>query len=363
MMRHWIQAAAAVVLLAAAFFGIAVGQTVSTVAIPGGGRPVTAKCDAAGTIHVLCEARGGPQYVRSTDGGKSFAVPLDLVVGEPRAAGLEYHVWDLAVAKDGTVHAALGTNAWKLKLPKEEWGFYYTRLVPGGSQFEPIRNINRTPSEGFSLAADEKGNVTACWLSGKLYVNVSHDGGRTFSPAALKLTDSSLDPCDCCTTSCAYAADGRLAVLYREETGNERDMHVVLWDQAAGRATRKRISTTLWKIDACPMTYYSIVPAGDGFLAAWPTEGRVYAARLNAEGELQPPGEIKTPGENGMRTGVTALAGKDGSFLIAWKKANRLGWQHYDAKGQPTGRPGSAESAGSGAAGVVMKDGKFLLFP
>ena len=74
----------------------------------------------------------------------------------------------------------VGTNAWKLKLPQEEWGFYYTSLDPGANAFAPVRNINKTPSEGFSLAADDKGNVTACWLSGKLYANVSHDGGKTF---------------------------------------------------------------------------------------------------------------------------------------------------------------------------------------
>jgi hypothetical protein len=355
-------AAATLTLLAAAgSWRTAAGQEVTTAAISGGGRPVTARCDAAGTIHVLCETRGGPQYVRSADGGRSFAAPKSMVDDASRQPALEFHVWDLAVAKDGAVHVALGTNAWKLKLPKEEWGLFYTRLLPGASEFEPLRNINRIPSEGFSLAADDKGNVTACWLAGKLFANVSHDGGRTFGPNVE--IDPSLDPCDCCTTSCAYAADGRLAVLYREETNNERDMYLVLWDQAKNRATRTRISTTPWKIDACPMTYYSIVPAGDGFLAAWPTEGRVYLARLDTAGKLQPPLEIKTPGENGMRTGVTALAGPDGSFLIAWKKANRLGWQLYDTKGQPAGRPGSADSQGSGAAGVVTKDGRFVLFP
>jgi hypothetical protein len=39
-----------------------------------------------------------------------------------------------------------------------------------------------------------------------------------------------------------------------------------------------------------------------------------------------------------------------------------LHWQLYDAAGRAAGRPGLATSAGKGAAGVVGKDGQFVLF-
>jgi hypothetical protein len=39
-----------------------------------------------------------------------------------------------------------------------------------------------------------------------------------------------------------------------------------------------------------------------------------------------------------------------------------LGWQLYDAKGQPSGSTGSDKSAGNGIAGVVDKNGQFILF-
>jgi len=104
-----------------------------------------------------------------------------------------------------------------------------TSLEPAAKAFALVRNINRKPSEGFSLAADDKGNVTACWLSGKLYANVSHDDGKTF--AAQVEINPAYDPCNCCTTSAVYNTGGKLAVLYREETNNERDMFLVLWDQ------------------------------------------------------------------------------------------------------------------------------------
>ena len=334
-------------------------ERVRTVSIPGGGAAVAARVDAQGTMHLLFDSAEGPQYAKSTDGGRSFTAPIPVVNQPSRTPGLEFHAWDMAVGQK-RVHVALGTNAWKLKLPKDQWALFYARLDPDAKAFSPVRNLNRHPSEGFSLAADEQGNVTACWLSDKLYANISRDGGRTFGATAE--IDSTCNPCNCCTTSCTYAADGRLAVLYREETDNERDMHLLLWEQEKGRTSRTRVSSTLWKIDACPMSYYAVARRGDGFVAAWPTENRIYLARLDAKGSLLSPAEIKTPGISSMRSGIVALSGKDGAVLVAWKKDDRLGWQLYDAQGRPMGPSGSAESRGKGAAGVVSADGEFVLF-
>ena len=157
---------------------------VTTVPVPAVGRPVKAMTDSVGTIHLLCDSVDGPKYARSVDGGVTFSAAIPVVNGGSPTAGLEYSAWDMAVGKGGRVHVATGTNAWKLKLPQEEWGYFYANLDPGSSAFSPVRNINRKPSEGFSLAADDKGNVTGCWLSDKLYANVSRDNGETFAPFA-----------------------------------------------------------------------------------------------------------------------------------------------------------------------------------
>jgi hypothetical protein len=333
---------------------------VTTVAVPGGGKPVVAKTDKEGAIHLLYDSENGPEYVKSSDGGLTFGPPVSVVGKGVQPEGLEYSAWDMAVGKGGRVHVAMSTNAWKLKLPVEEWSYFYANLDPDSTGFSPVRNINRKPSEGFSLAADDKGNVTACWLSDKLYANVSHDNGETFAPFVE--LNPRYNPCNCCTTSAAYGEDGRLAVLYREETNNERDMYLVLWDQGGGRMTRKRVSRTSWKIDGCPMTYYAISRERGGFVAVWPTKGEIYFARLDGQGEPLPPEEIKTPGKSGMRTGMLALTAPDGSKLLAWKNGGEVGWQLYGADGQPLGQPGSAKSPGNGAAGVVGKDGRFVLF-
>jgi hypothetical protein len=190
-------------------------NVVTTVPVPEGGRPVAARVDAEGTIHLLYNSADGPKYAKSSNNGKTFEAPVPVVDEGARKPGLVFEGWDMAVGKGNRVHVAMGTNAWKLKLPEKEWGFYYTSLDPGAKAFEPVRNINGTPSEGFSLAADDKGIVTACWLSGKLYANVSHDGGKTFGPRVE--INPTYDPCNCCTTSAAFGADGKLAVYWFSE--------------------------------------------------------------------------------------------------------------------------------------------------
>jgi hypothetical protein len=112
------------------------------------------------------------------------------------------------------------------------------------------------------------------------------------------------------------------------------------------------------------MTYYSIARAANGYVAAWPT-GRnyeIYFARIDQKGNVLSPGEVKTPGRAWHRTGVLVLAAPDGSACVAWVKDGQLGWQVYDDKGHPSGGPGAAKTNGNGVAGVVNKDGRFVLF-
>lgn len=333
---------------------------VTTIDVPKGGKPMAAKTDEKGTIHLLFDTADGPQYARSTDNGKTLGRPLALVDRASRKPGLEFITWDMAVTPQGAVHVVMGTNAWKLKLPKDEWGYMYTRLLPDTKEFEPVRNLNHKPSEGFSLAVGDNGAVAAIWMADKLYANVSSDGGKTFGETIA--IDTTLDPCNCCTTSAVYAADGRVAILYREETNNERDMYFALWDPASNKATKTRISTTPWKIDSCPMTYYSLMRSGDGFVVAWPTKGEIYYARLDAEGKPLAPKETKTPGMNGMRTGLVGLPLNDGRALIVWNKDNKVGWQFYGERGQASGPTGSTETLGSGVAVTTTKSGDVVLF-
>jgi len=348
---------------AVAFFASATegaDPKVQIVSVPTGGRAMSAKLDSKGDVHLVYDTPQGPHYLCYDPAQAKFLnAPIPLVDSASRKPDLEFITWDMAVAADGTVHVILGNNAWKLKLPKDEWGAFYTRRLPSEKRFTPLKNINRKPSEGFSLAVHESGVVTAVWMADKLYANVSHDGGNLFGETIE--IDPQLNPCNCCTTSSVYGADRRLAILYREETSNERDMYLALWDQKSNTVTKKRVSTVLWKIDSCPMTYYSLVRNGEGYLAAWPTRGEIYFAKLDASGSMIESNETRTSGRIGMRSGILPIAINDRDTVVVWKRDNQLLWKMYDRLGQP-GPEGSEKSEGTGVAAVRTPEGPILLF-
>jgi len=104
---------------------------VSVVQVPAAGQVVKAHTDASGTMHLLFDTEEGPQYANSPDSGVTFSTPLAIVDAPSRKPGLKFQGADLAVGKDGRVHVALSSNAWKLKLPEEEWSLFYASLASG----------------------------------------------------------------------------------------------------------------------------------------------------------------------------------------------------------------------------------------
>src|SRR5215471_2253746 len=107
--------------------GSEAGPRVKVVRIPGVVKVVKAQIGGDGTIHVLLDAEEGPRYVKSTDGGVTFSSPMTIVGEAAQKPGLRFQGEDLAIGKDGRVHVVMSCNAWKLKLPEEEWGVYYAR--------------------------------------------------------------------------------------------------------------------------------------------------------------------------------------------------------------------------------------------
>lgn len=357
------QTVLAVALLTSAQAATMASQPAQVVIIPTphGGEPAEARLGPDGKIHLLYELRseGIPYYVNSSDGGHTFSSPVPVVDKSLRKPGLVFSGEAMTVGNGGVVYVATSTNNWKMKLPGVVEGLAFTVLIPGTGAFSPLKSLNGRPSEGFSLAADKRGNVAATWLAGKLYANLSRDEGRTFTPNAE--LNPSYDPCDCCTTRAVYGSDGSLAVLYREETNNQRDMYLVILKKD-GERLRTRISSTLWEINACPMTYFGLSATKNGYIAAWPTKGEIHFALMDRNGRVKPPGEIKTSGHSGMRTGLVALEAPDGRVLIAWNDQGQLRWQQYSPQGQPEDALNSIPTKGKGAAAVVTGAGKFVLF-
>jgi len=334
---------------------------VTVIQTPNAGQPTQARLGADGAIHLLYDSSsdGIPYYVKLSDSAGSLGQPIPVIGRSSRKPGLIFSGDAMAVGRENAVYVAASTNNWKLKLPGVPEGFVYSSLSSGAKAFTAARSLNSQPSEGFSLASDENDDLAATWLANKLYANFSRDGGKTFTPNAE--IDPSYDPCNCCTTRAVYGSDGTLALLYREKANDKRDMYLVILTKN-GQQSRTRVSSTLWEINACPMTYYDLSATKSGYIAAWPTKGDIYFARMDRNGKVLPPGEIKTPGKTGTRTGLIALEAPDGKALIAWKQQGELSWQMYSADGLPQGSTSSVPSKGAGVAGVVDKTGRFILF-
>ena len=328
-------------------------------AVPDGGLPLVARITRNATIHLLYEVNKRPMYAASKDGGQTFSRGLPVVPQSPNAR-LTFTGEDMAVTDGGRVAVVLSTDAWKLKLPKEQLALHLAVLEPGKSAFGPVRNINQMPSSGFSVAVADERHVALTWFSKTLYWSTSEDGGATFTSNAV--IDPAYAVCECCTTRATYGANGDLAILYREKTDNHRDMYLVRVKKD-GSHVRTQVSQTLWDINACPMTYFSLEPAGDGYVATWPTRGKLYFTKLSADGKPTIAREIMTDGTTTMRSQPLALTNASGMTLIGWRQEGQLQWQVYDAQNNPVGARGSAAGVSLAAAGVVDKEGRFVVFP
>ena len=141
--------------------GIGSTGEVSLVRVPNGGDPVAARMTGDGVIHLLYNSRGIPYYVKSRDGGRTFSPPIPAVDQAARRPKLVFAGESMAVGKGDAVFVAMSTNNWQVKLPGVPDGLVYATLAPGAKSFTPVRSLNQRPSEGFSLAADGKGDVAA----------------------------------------------------------------------------------------------------------------------------------------------------------------------------------------------------------
>jgi hypothetical protein len=337
------------------------GDKVRVVSLPDQAMVPDAEVDSDGVIHVAYFADDDIYYTKSSDDGKSFSNPLRVNAEAGFASGGAFRGPDIAVGGDGRVHVVWYNAGYQQKRPKEEWGVMYSRLNAGSLVFEKARNLNGKPSDNFSLAADGSGHVAVVWMAGGIFVNSSKDGGKTFAaPVDLKV-----DPCECCGSRALYAKDGVLSVLYRDKADNIRDTYLAQIPSEGTAVSRNlKISKTPWLITSCPMTGGFLGRSMGGLIAAWETKGQIYFASLgeDAEGASgRGPDEIHASKKGRY---PVSLSAPDGKALVAWKDGELLEWQLFDRENQPVGKKGSANSTSKHRpAGVVTKEGKFLLFP
>jgi|SaaInl4_135m_RNA_FD_contig_41_446402_length_1463_multi_2_in_0_out_0_2 hypothetical protein len=338
--------------------------SVHLVAPPGDGIVADAEIDAAGAVHLAYVSLpdGVEQdlfYAVSNDGGETFGEPVRINANAGQVYAGGFRGPDIALGANGRVHVIWYTNGYQAKRPREEWGVHYAYMDAGGDAFVGERNINKRPSDNYSLDANDAGEVSIYWGADAGYISRSSDGGETFAEA---VHIASIDPCECCATRARYADDGTLHLAYREKADNLRDMYIVPITESLSSPPHVKLDSEPWEIAMCPMTgsYLAASDAGS-YLVAWERKRAVYYGRYGKDGSPIEPAEVAVVDDGRY---PLVLSGSEGVALVAWKDDVRMGWRQYDAKGLALGDATVVETDNIHRfGGIVTPAGDFVIFP
>jgi len=162
------------------------------------------------------------------------------------------------------------------------------RSADGGNRWAGPEVLNDVPGaarEGMHALASNPttGLVVAAWLDlrqkgTRIYAAVSKDHGATWAPDVLVYESPSGTVCQCCHPSVAIAADGTIAVMFRNSLDGNRDMYVTI-SKDAGRtfAAGRKQGSGSWQLEACPMDGGNLDWTDGRPASVWRREGELYA--------------------------------------------------------------------------------------
>ncbi len=306
-------------------------------AVPEGGVQPQVAVDEAGTAH-LVYLRGAPgasdvRYAKRPRGGKEWSAPV-AVNSEPGSAVAMGTIRGAQVVAGGGGRLHVVWNgAMKPGAKHGGSGLFYTRLLPGATEFEAQRDLmdGGGLDGGASVAADGKGSVYAVWHGAGatpgdperlVRVRKSIDHGATFSAPTIA---GEPGVCACCSLR-ALATSATLTILYRDaHTVGQRDM--TLLSSSDGGAKFRSESVGKWTGNTCPMSSAAML----GSRLAWETDGKIFTALAGREPlDL---GKGKHPSLAVNASGETLIVWTVGT---GWNRGGTLEWLILSADGKPT---------------------------
>jgi hypothetical protein len=247
--------------------------------------------DAAGQPMIIWGRDAGKELYFSRWDGAQFVEPTLIV---PPSVDLFTSEWaGPELGSNGDVVYAVFK-----RYPENEFGAYFVKSVDGGLSWSDTVRIDNLPigdmqSRFPSVAVDELGNpavtmmtFTGNYIDPEYEVLTSTDGGQSFGPLVNASTDMFAgEACDCCTATIVYS-EGKLVQLYRNNSGNIREIRGLVSDDWG--ATFEQgcvVDVTETFSNVCFSSGPDGVLLGDELITAFraniPTGARVYASSYN----------------------------------------------------------------------------------
>jgi hypothetical protein len=298
---------------------------------------------------------GGAYYADSTNGGKTFSRPIRInnsstsaIIGHERGPRL-------ALGSNGSIHVVwMGARNNQV---------FYARSLDGGLRFTDPQDLagGGQPVDGPSIAANQKGQVDAVWLGGgpgpesplskMVELAYSADNGAAFtSPRAIE-SNYPGGACACCSLKAISGLDGRLYVGFRGAYRNIRDIFLLRGVSASDRFQAFPVNNQHWQLEACPMAgpFLEFTRQPKRLLAAWMSQGQVFYAASNDDGQTFGRPIAPVERSESARTLPLAIANPRGEILFAWIEGDAVGWERIapdgtvEAAGRNTGLPSNSK--------------------
>ena len=278
--------------------------------------------DRNGAVHLVFGSQGEVYHCSSIDEGRSFSSPIQ--VGQLRYLSLGMRRGPrIVVAGKAIVVSAIGGELGGGR----DGDLFAWKSVDGGKTWDvraQVNDVTAAAREGLhSMATDPNGLIYCAWLDlrnhgTEIAGSSSYDGGRTWSKNNLIYRSPDGRVCECCHPSLAFAADGKLLVMWRNSLKGERDMYVTASvDSGKTFDLPRRLGTASWPLDACPMDGGSITVDERGLHAAWRRGKAVFLTDNDTNTETEV-GQGEQPWLAVTRRGtiMTWLARRPGDLFI-----------------------------------------------
>lgn len=286
------------------------GEPTRVVARDGAARQPQAAVDAQGRIHIVFGRGNEVCCATSTDAGETYETSTVGKVGA-LALGMRRGPRVAATSKTVVVTAIGG----KVGRGRDGDVLAWRSDDDGGTWTGPARinSVEGSAREGLhGMAAGPDGAVFCAWLdlrNNRTEVRGarSKDGGLTWEADGLVYRSPEKSVCECCHPSVAFAPDGTLYVMWRNQLGGARDLYLALSsDGGKSFGAAEKLGRGTWNLNACPMDGGAVALGPKGRIeTVWMRSGTMYAAR---------PGEEERELGRGVQ-GWTAF-GPDGTYSV-----------------------------------------------